>query len=175
MSPISIPTKEQVPLESRKYFDYFIANLGMMPNLYAVLAYSESGISTYMQLQKRKRMLNRRESEIVSLVVSAMHESEYCLETHTMIAKLNGLSDVQIMEVKEGSAGFDHRLNALAHLVHSTLLNKTRVDQTTLDNFFEAGYGLPHLLDVAMTIADNVISNIVSNTLHLPADKPMGW
>lgn len=175
MSPIKIPTKEQVPPESRKYFDYFIANLGMMPNLYAVLAYSEVGIATYMQLQKRKRILNRRESEIVGLVVSALHDSNYCLETHTMIAKLNGFNDVQIMEVKEGTAGFDHKLNALAHLVHSTLLNKTRVDQRALDEFFEAGYGLPHLLDVAMTIADNVIANIVSNTLHLPADKPMGW
>ncbi len=175
MSPIIVPTKEQVPPENRKYFDYFIANLGMMPNLYAVLAYSESGISTYLQLQKRKRILNRRESEIVSLVVSAMHGSDYCLETHTMIAKLNGLSDVQIMEVKEGTAGFDYKLNALAHLVHSTLLNKTRVDQTALDKFFEAGYGLSHLLDVVITIADNIIANIVSNTLHLPADKPMGW
>jgi AhpD family alkylhydroperoxidase len=175
MSPITIPTKEQVPPESRKYFDYFIANLGMMPNLYAVLAYSEAGISTYMQLQKRKRILNRRESEVVALVVSAMHESNYCLGTHTMIAKLNGFSDMQIMEVKEGTAGFDRKLNALAHLVHSTLLNKTRVDQIALDNFFEAGYGLPHLLDVAMTIADNVIANIVSNTLRLPADNPMGW
>jgi len=175
MSPITIPTKEQVPPESRKYFDYFIARLGMMPNLYAVLAYSESGISTYLQLQKRERILNRRESEIVSLVVSAMHGSGYCLETHTMIAKLNGLSEVQIMEVMEGSAGFDHKLNALAHLVHSALLNKTRVDPAALEGFFEAGYGLPHLLDVAMTIADNVISNLVSNTLHLPADKIMRW
>ncbi|HTI92766.1 MAG TPA: carboxymuconolactone decarboxylase family protein [Puia sp.] len=175
MSPIKIPTKEQVPPESRKYFDYFIANLGMMPNLYAVLAYSEAGISTYMQLQKRKRILNLRESEIVGLVVSAMHESNYCLETHAMIAKLNGFSDAQIREVKQGKAGFDHKLDVLAHLVHSTLLNKTRVDQATLDAFFEAGYGLPHLLDVAMTIADNVISNIVSNTLHLPADQPTEW
>lgn len=92
-----------------------------------------------------------------------------------MIEKLNGFNDVQIMEVKEGTAGFDHRLNALAHLVHSSLINRTRADQTVLDEFFEAGYGLPHLLDVAMAIADNVISNIVSNTLHLPAEKPTGW
>jgi len=173
MSPITVPTKEQVPPESRKYFDYFNTNLGVMPNLYAVLAYSESAISTYLQLQKRKRILNGRESEIVSLVVSAMHRSDYCLETHTMIAKLNDLSDLQIMEVKEGTAGFDDKLNALARLVHSTILNKTRVDQKALDEFFQAGYGLTHLLDVTMTIADNIISNIVSNTLHLPADKPM--
>lgn len=170
MNAIKVPTKEQVPPGSRKYFDYFTEKLGMMPNLYAVLAYSEPGISSYFQFQRRERFLDRRESEIVSLVVSAMHESDYCLEMHTMIAKLNGLDDVQISEVKEGTAGFDRRLNALARLAYSILSNKTRADEAVLDEFFEAGYRFPHLLDAAMIIADNVISNIVSNIVHLPAD-----
>jgi len=172
MNPITIPTKEQVPQESRKYFDYFMTKLGMMPNLHAVMAWSEPGISTYMQLQNRVRLLDRRESEIVSLVVSAMHEADYCLETHAMIARLNGLSDAQITEVKGGTAQFDGRLNTLARLVHSILQNKTRADAATLEEFFAAGYEFPHLLDVILTIADNVISNIVSNTVHLPADNP---
>lgn len=175
MSPIAVPTKEQVPTGSRKYFDYFDARLGKMPNLDAVMAYSEPGISSYMQLQGRKRLLTRRETEVVSLVVSAMHDADYCLATHTMIAKLNGLNDMEISEVKGGTAAFDNKLNALVRLVHSTLLNRARADESALSEFFQAGYEFPHLLDVVMTIADNVISNIVSNTLHLPTDNPMEW
>lgn len=147
----------------------------MVPNLYAVMAYSEPGISSYMQLQNRKRILNRRETEIVSLIVSAIHGSDYCLETHTMIAKLNGLNDMEISEVKGGTAAFDRKLNALARLVHSILLNRTRAEEAEIDEFYQAGYDFPHLLDVVMTIADNMISNIVSNTVQLPADKTMEW
>src|ERR1700722_4275227 len=146
MSPITVPTKEQVPTESRKYFDYFKTRLGMVPNLYAVMAYSEPGISSYMQLQNRKRILNRRETEIVSLIVSAIHGSDYCLETHSMIAKLNGLNDMEISEVKGGTAAFDGKLNALARLVHSILLNRTRAEEVAIDEFYQAGYGFPHLL-----------------------------
>ncbi len=130
MSPITIPTKDQVPQGSRKYFDYFHIRLGMMPNLYAVMAYSEPGISSYMQLKERQRVLNWREYEIVSLVVSSTHQADYCLETHTMIAKLNGLDDVQIKEVKAGTAGFDRKLNVWASWVHIILINKTRADES---------------------------------------------
>jgi len=173
MTPIIIPTKEQAPKESRKYFDYFNVKLGMMPNLYAIMAYFEPGLSSYLQLQRRERVLSRQEYEIVSLVVSAMHKAEYCLETHAMIARLNGLDDDQIREIRSGTAGFDPKLNVLAKLAHSIVLNKTRGDEKILEEFFAAGYTLPHLFDVVMAIADNVISNIISNMMHVPADNPL--
>ena len=171
MNPIVIPTKEQVPEGSQKYFDYFMNRLGMMPNLYAVMAYSEPGISSYLQLQKREQVLNRREHEIVNLIVSAMHRAEYCMETHAMIARLNGLDEGQISEIKEGSASFDEKLHTLARLVRSIVLNRTRVEEGVLEDFFGAGYELAHLFDVAIAIADSTIANIVANAMNVPTDR----
>jgi len=170
-----VPTKEDVPPESRAYFDYFVDRLGMMPNLYAVLAFYEPGISAYLRLQQRKRLLTRQETEVISLVVSAIHEADYCLTNHTMIARLNGLDDAQIAEVRTGIATFDPKLDALVRLVHNILSNKAKADATVIHAFYQSGYEFCHLVDVVITIADNVISNIVSNILELPADDPAEW
>jgi AhpD family alkylhydroperoxidase len=124
-------------------------------------------------LQKRQRLLSRQEYEVVSLVVSAMHEAGYCLETHTMIARLNGMDDDQISEIRSGTAHFDKKLDVLARLVHSIITNHSRAEEAILNEFFALGYRLPHLLDVAMAIGDNVISNIISNTMNVPADNPL--
>jgi AhpD family alkylhydroperoxidase len=171
--PITIPTKAQVPAESRKYFDYFLVRLGMMPNLYAVMAWSEPGLTSYLQFQKRKTSLTRRETIVISLVVSATHRAGYCLGNYTMIAKLNGLDDEQITEICAGTARFDPRLDALARLVHNLLANHTKADEDLIRQFFCVGFQPAHLFDVAMTIGDNMISNTISNTLTLPADSPL--
>jgi hypothetical protein len=71
-----------------------------MPNLYAMLAYSEQGLVSYLQLQSRKQLLSKRESVIISLVVGAIHQSDYCMGIQAMIARLNGFDDEQIREVK---------------------------------------------------------------------------
>jgi len=170
-----VPTKEDVPAESRGYFDYFVDRLGMMPNLYAVMAFYEPGISAYLRLQQRKRVLTRQETEVVSLVVSAIHAADYCLANHSMIARLNGLTEVQIAEIRAGNATFDPKLDALAGLVQNILSKRTQADPAVIQKFYEAGYEFRHLVDVVITIADNVISNTVSNILDLPPDDPAQW
>lgn len=174
-TPTKVPKKEDAPPESQRYFDYFISRLGMMPNLYAVMASHEPSLSAYLQLQQRKRLLTRQETEVVSLVVSAMHEADYCLAHHAMIARLNGLTDFQMAEIRAGTAAFDEKLGALARLVYNILSKKAKPDEAIVENFYRVGYEFGHLMDVVITIAENVISNIVSNTLRLPADDPADW
>jgi AhpD family alkylhydroperoxidase len=173
--PTKVPTREDVPPESRGYFDYFLRRLGMMPNLYAVMAFYEPGISSYLRLQQRKKVLNRQESEAIGLVVSAAHKADYCLANHVMIARLNGLDDTQIAEIRGGAAPFDAKLDALVRLVLNIMSNNTKADAQVVQDFYAAGYEFEHLVDVVITIADNVISNIVSNILELPADDPVEW
>jgi AhpD family alkylhydroperoxidase len=41
---------------------------------------------------------------VVNLVVSQVNECEYCLAAHTVLGKMNGLTDGQILEIRQGSA-----------------------------------------------------------------------
>ncbi len=170
MHTFSIPTKEDVSPFNKKYFDYFNDKLGIMPNLYAILAYSDTGLDTYMQLQSRKQLLTMEEKEVISLVVAATNESVYCLESHTMIARLNGFNDQQIAEIKSGRASFHIKYDALARITHSMVLNKCKPEETTLDHFFAIGYTEAHLVDVILCIGANMMSNMLTRTMNVQPD-----
>jgi AhpD family alkylhydroperoxidase len=171
MNNFILPNKDEVSLGSRKYFDFFQERLGMMPNLYAMMTYAEQALESYIQLQNRKQKLTLKEREVVSLVVAAVSGSAYCLESHTMIAHLNGFTEEQIIEIKAGTAAFDHRLDALARLTHGIAVTRGKPDERLLDAFFSAGYTTGHLVDLIVSIGDNTISNLLCQVMQVPPDE----
>lgn len=170
MQTFNLPTKKNISAGNRQYFDYFNRQLGTVPNFYAMLAHSNNALDIYHNLHAHKLELNRQEREAVSLVVAAVNGSEYCLKSHTMIGKLNGLTDEQIREIRTGSATFNPKLNALVRLVHSIVIYRGSPDTLLLEDFFERGYTVAHLVDTIIAIGDITISNMLCLTLKVPPD-----
>lgn len=168
----TVPTKKDASANNKKYFDYFNERLGMMPNLFAVLAYSEYALESYFHLYSRKHDLNRQEVEIIGLIVASVYDCNYCQERHYMAARLNDLNKEQIEEIKQGNAFFQPRLHALTRLVHGIVTNHGNVESYLLNDFFAVGYTKAHLIDVLISIGENTISNIICKTIGLPSDTP---
>jgi AhpD family alkylhydroperoxidase len=171
MTNFILPNRDEVSPGNSKYFDFFHERLGMMPNLYAMMTYADQALESYIRLQNRKQKLTLKEREVVSLVVAAVNESAYCLESHTMIAHLNGFTEEQITEIKAGTAGFDHRLHALARITHGIAVTRGKPDEGLLDAFFSAGYTTGHLVDLIVSIGDNTISNLLCQVMQVPPDE----
>jgi uncharacterized peroxidase-related enzyme len=172
MKTVNVPTRAQVAPANQAIFDKLQSQLGFVPNLYATFAHSDTALGTYLALQGAKSSLSAKEREVINLVVSQVNECQYCLAAHTALGKMNGFSDVQILEIRRGRAGFDHRLDALAQLVRSVAVNRGKVDATTLDRFHAAGYSEAHLVDTLMVVGDKVISNYLHSVTQVPVDFP---
>ncbi|MFT4439057.1 carboxymuconolactone decarboxylase family protein [Caballeronia sp. 15715] len=117
MTTITVPTREEVSVRNQALFDDLKKGLGMVPNLYATFALSETALATYLALQNAKSSISGKAREVVNLVVSQVNECEYCLAAHTMLGKLNGFTDEQIIEIRHGEASFDTKLDALTRLI----------------------------------------------------------
>jgi AhpD family alkylhydroperoxidase len=85
-----------------------------VPNLWAAIAHSEHGLATYFALTTAKSSLKVKEEEVINLVVSQVNTCDYCLAAHTVPGKMNGFTDEQILEIRQGRASFDPKLDALA-------------------------------------------------------------
>jgi AhpD family alkylhydroperoxidase len=85
-----------------------------VPNLYATIAYSEHGSGNYLQLQNGKTSLSKTEKELVNLVVSQENGCRYCQSAHTVIGKMNGFTEEQILEIRSGSAAFVVRFGSFS-------------------------------------------------------------
>ena len=173
MKTFAVPTREQVSENNQAIFDALKQKIGMVPNLYAVMAYAENALGNYVTFQGGKTSLRGKEKEAVNLIVSQVNNCIYCLSAHTVIGKMNGLNDEQIIEIRKGSASFDTKLDALVKLAKNITENRGKADSAMVDNFFSAGYTEGSLVDVIMLVGDKTIMNYLHNLTDITVDFPL--
>lgn len=171
MSSFHVPTRDQVSPASQAAFDGLQKALGFVPNLYATIAYSDNGLPKYLAYQGAKTSLSNKEKEVVNLVVSQVNDCQYCLSAHTVIGKMNGFSDAEILKLRAGHSS-DAKLNALAVLTKDITENKGRVADQHLSDFWAAGYTQANLVDVILQVSDKVAMNYLHNLTQVPIDFP---
>jgi len=172
MSSINVPTREEVSPSNQAIFDDLKKGLGMVPNLYATFAHSQTALATYLALQNAKSSVSGKAREVVNLVVSQVNECQYCLAAHTMLGKMNGFSDAQIIEIRRGHASFDTKFDALARLTKAITQSRGHVDQALVEAFFAAGWSKENLVDVIVVIGDKTVSNYLHSTTEIAIDFP---
>jgi AhpD family alkylhydroperoxidase len=173
MKTYKVPAREDVSSANQVLFDKLKTGIGMVPNLYASMASSENGLSTYLGLTQAKTSLSATEKEVINLVVSQVNSCDYCLSAHTAIGKLNGFTEEQIIEIRKGGASFNPKYDALAKYVKSAAENKGHASEEALDNFFAAGFTYGNLVDTINVIGDKTITNYLYAALQVPIDFPV--
>lgn len=172
-SPFTIPSKAEVSTNNQGIFDNLQKSLGFVPNLYAYFAKSETALGDYLALQNRKSSLKAKEREVINLVTSQINGCRYCQSAHTVIGKMNGFTDEQIIEIRKGAATFDNKLDALAKLTASIVENRGRATEANKAAFFAVGYNEANLIDVIIVIGDKIISNYLHNFTEFEIDFPL--
>ena len=169
----TIPTKAEVSETNQSLFDNLQKGLGFVPNLYAYFAKSETALGDYLTLQNRKSSLRVKEREVINLVTSQINGCRYCQSAHTVIGKMNGFTDEQILEIRKGTASFDSKLDALAKFTASVVTNRGKATEESKNDFFAAGYTEANLIDVIIVVGDKIISNYIHNLTEFEIDFPI--
>ena len=173
MTRFTVPTRGEVSENNQAIFDNLQKGLGFVPNLYAYYAKNETALGDYLALQNRKSTLKAKEREVINLVTSQINGCRYCQSAHTVLGKMNGFTDEQVIEMRKGSASFDTKLNALVKFTASVVENRGRATEESKDAFFEAGYTEANLIDVVIAVGDKTISNYIHNVVDFPIDFPI--
>ena len=168
----NVPERDQVSPANQAIFDAVKKSMGFVPNLYASFAHSENALASFMAVQSGKTSLNAKEKEVVNLIVSQVNDCPYCLSAHTAMAKKNGFSDEQIIEIRKGTVPFDQKLDALVKLAKSIAENKGHADQSLIDNFIAQGYTQGSVVDTIMLVGIRAITNFVYAVTQPPIDFP---
>ncbi|MDE3234465.1 MAG: carboxymuconolactone decarboxylase family protein [Bacteroidota bacterium] len=173
MKKFAVPTRGEVSESNQVIFDNLKKGLGFVPNLYAYYAKNETALNDYLTLQNRKTTLKAKEREIINLVTSQINECRYCQSAHTMVGKMNGFSDEQIIEIRKGSASFDLKLDALAKFTVSVVQNRGKVSTEITNSLFAVGFTEANIIDIIIAIGDKTISNYIHNIADFPIDFPL--
>ena len=169
---INVPTREQVSPANQEIFDSLKKSLGFVPNLYATIGYSGNGLSRYLAYQNAKSSLSNKEKEAVNLVVSQVNGCVYCQSAHTVLGKMNGFNDEQILDLRKGRSE-NAKLNALVQLASDITENRGRVNAGSTAAFFQQGYTNENLVDLILQISDKTAMNYLHNLTEIPVDFPL--
>ncbi len=172
MKPFDVPTRDDVSEQNQQIFDDLKSKVGFIPNIYATYAYSEHAPARYLAFANGKTSLNNKEKEVINLAVSQVNGCTYCQAAHTAIGKMNGFSEEQTIELRQGRAPFNEKLDALAKLAKSITENRGKISDVVLANFFDAGYTKENLVDVVLNIGDKTTTNFLHNLTDIPVDFP---
>lgn len=162
LSKFRVPTKEDVSPQNQAIFDKLNSGLGFVPNIYAAMANSDNALGNYLTFSNGATSFSKKEKEVIDLAISEVNGCRYCQSAHTAIAKMNGFSEEQILELRGGTASWDSKYNALARISKSIAETRGRVDESLKEGFYKAGYNDENLVD--LVIAAGIIS--ITNTFH---------
>lgn len=172
MKSVTVPSREQVAPVNQEIFDNLQKALGFIPNLYATIAHSEHGLARYLAYQNAKTSLSNKEKEAVNLVVSQVNGCLYCQSAHTVLGKMNGFTDEQIIELRMGRSSMA-KLNALVQLAADITKNRGNASAASVEEFFAQGYTNENLVDVILQVSDKTAMNYLHNLTQVPIDFPL--
>lgn len=173
MQSFLVPARADVSAPNQAIFDNLNKALGFVPNLYATIAYSDTALGNYLQLQQAPTSLSKKEREAVNLVVSQENGCRYCQSAHTVLGRMNGFSDEQMLQLRAGEAPFNPKLDALVKLAGEIVRTKGHPATATVDAFMSAGYTRASLVDLLLAVADKQVMNYLHNITQIAIDFPL--
>ena len=173
MSKFSVPTKADVSEANQAIFDNLNNALGFVPNLYASMAHSENALGSFLTFSGAATSFSKKEKEVIDLAISQVNGCKYCQSAHSAIAKMNGFTDEQILELRQGVASWDSKLDALAKISKAIAENKGYVNDSLKQGFYDAGYNDGSLADLVMAVGAITITNFFHNLTGVAIDFPV--
>lgn len=178
MKKLSVLTKKQASEQSRQIFESIEKSVGMLPNIYAVIGNSANALNAFLAFSEAKKntTFNTRECEAIALAVSEVNGCNYCRSAHTHIAKMNGFSDEETLQLRAGTI-YNPKLYAVIKLAKSIVENRGKVEEDLIRKFYVAGYNEKDLVDLVAIIIEisftNYIGRLAMPTIDFPIAKPL--
>lgn len=173
MANFKVPTRGEVSTSNQDIFDNLEKGLGMVPNLYAIMAISDTALGNYLAFQNAKTTFSNKEKQVVNLVVSQVNDCHYCQSAHTLLGTMNGLTEDQTIEIRKGHATFDKKLNALVALAKEITAKKGFASTETIDAFISAGYTKGQVIELVFLVAEKTAMNYVHAITKVEIDFPV--
>lgn len=173
MTNFTVPTKNEVSTNNQAIFDNLQQAVGMVPNLYAAMAHSDTALDNYLKFQNAPTSFSKKEKEVINLVTSQENECAYCISAHTVIGGMNGFSNDQILDLRAGNAPWDAKTEALVKLTKAIVETRGKNVNSELEAFYAAGYSKGSLSDLILAVADKVVMNYLHNVTQVAIDFPL--
>ena len=173
MTRFTVHTVDTAPEASKPLLREVKNRYGAIPNLSGVWAESPAMLEGYMALADLLDAsdLTETERQIIFMTNNRLNGCDYCMASHTTVAKMAKVPADVIEALRNGTEIADPKLEALRRFTIAVNKKRGWVNQHELDAFFAAGYDHAAVLNVIVGTSLKVMSNYTNHITHTPLDK----
>jgi uncharacterized peroxidase-related enzyme len=176
MSRIPIPASiEASPTAARPLLEAVKRQLGVVPNVFRVVANSPAALEGYLGLNGAlgKGSLDAKTRERIALAISEVNGCNYCLSAHTYLAKtLAKLDDAEIARNRDGTST-DPKADAAVRFAAKVARERGNVTDADLQAVRRAGYTDAVVIEIVLHVALTTLTNYVNEVAKTEIDFPV--
>ncbi len=173
MSSLEVIRYDNMSPEARESVAGIKKKLGKIPNIYGVMAHSPAAVKAFLLFKDTlgAGQLSPREAEAIALVTAQETDCLYCLAAHTVISKMQGMTEEEIMDIRKAQSP-DPKVDALARLTRDIISSDGNPSEENMRAFYEAGYSKGALVELVAQIALNIFTSYFNKIAQTPVDYP---
>jgi uncharacterized peroxidase-related enzyme len=159
--------------KSKELFNVVQSKLGFIPNLIKVFGNSPATLQTYLSLGELTASGNfsNKFREQLALAIAEENNCNYCLSAHTAIGKMNGLSDEQTEQSRQGLAN-EAKIQAALQFAQKVTSKRGQVSSDEIQAIKNAGYNDEDILEIVLNVVANTLTNYVNHIADTEVDFP---
>ncbi|QNT69441.1 carboxymuconolactone decarboxylase family protein [Defluviicoccus vanus] len=176
MSRIQTPaTIDDTPEASRPLLAAVKKQLGVVPNMFRLIANSPAALEGYLGLfgALNKGALPAPTRERIALAVAEINGCSYCLSAHTYLGKnVAKLDDAEITANRNG-ASMDPKADAAVRFAAKVAQERGHVGEDDLRAVKLAGYDDAQIIEMVLHVALNTWTNYINEVAKTDIDFPV--
>lgn len=173
MTRLSIPTRDEAPEASRALLDAVNDKLGVVPNMFLLIANSPAGLQGVLSLNSALgSTLDAKMRERIAVAVAAVNGCDYCMSAHTYLgANLAKLDEAELAANRRGRST-DAKANVVVTFAHKVAENRGKVTDSDLAALKLAGFTDAQVIEIVLVVAENFLTNLINNVAETELDFP---
>lgn len=129
MTLIPVHTKETAPEQSKPILERYEKNIGMIPNLFRLLAHSPDALKGVADLHAGLgRSLGARTRERIHIMTAEVNGCDYCLTTHTYLAGKFTKLTPEDMELNRKGHSTDPKADAALQFAYKVAKSRGHIE-----------------------------------------------
>lgn len=155
-------------------FEGIKKKVGKVPNLYATMGHSPSVLAGLLGLKQSLAggSVSMKDQERIALLAGEINGCGYCVDAHTVIGKMNGLSVEQTLEARQAKASDDANAQAILTLAAAVIAKQGHISDAEFASAKDAGLSESTILDVVGQVVLNLFTNYVNHVVDTQSDFP---
>ena len=174
MSRLSIPALDDVPEASKPILDAVRKQLGVVPNMYRLMAQSPATLQGFTSNNAAlSKILDVKTRERIALAVAQINGCDYCLSAHTYLGlNLARISPEEITLNRKSKSG-DAKANAAVGFAGKVVRERGHITTADVKAVRDAGFSDGQIVEILAVTAENIFTNLLNVVAETDIDFPV--